>query len=71
MTDLKPCGTVAAYMRHYRRGEEPCEECLQAKRDRYKQIDSDRVLARARASVRLRGEYPRRFQELVREELAK
>lgn len=71
MSDLKPCGTVAAYMRHYRRGEEPCDACLQAKRDRYKQIGSDRALARARAEVRLRSEYPRRFQELVREELAR
>jgi hypothetical protein len=71
MSDLDPCGTVAAYMRHWRRGEKPCEACLQAKRDRYKERDSERALARARAMVRLRSEYPRRFQELVREELAK
>lgn len=31
--DLKPCGTVAAYRRHKRRGERVCESCAQA-RDR-------------------------------------
>lgn len=30
---MQPCGTRAAYQRHLRRGEEPCEECRQAKRD--------------------------------------
>lgn len=25
--ELKPCGTEAAYRRHKRRGEEPCEVC--------------------------------------------
>jgi hypothetical protein len=27
---LKPCGTQAAYMKHRRRGEPPCRECLDA-----------------------------------------
>jgi hypothetical protein len=26
--DLKPCGTAAAYRRHYRRGEAPCRVCV-------------------------------------------
>lgn len=30
--DLQPCGTVAAYKRHLRHGEEPCETCLAGKR---------------------------------------
>ncbi|UJQ87140.1 hypothetical protein SEA_BAILEYBLU_1 [Arthrobacter phage BaileyBlu] len=30
---LRPCGTYAAYRRHLRRGEEPCEPCKQAARD--------------------------------------
>ena len=30
--DLQPCGTVAAYKRHLRHGEEPCGVCLEAKR---------------------------------------
>lgn len=29
---LKPCGTVAAYKRHLRAGEQPCADCLEAKR---------------------------------------
>ena len=28
----KPCGTVAAYSRHKRRGEQPCDKCSAAKR---------------------------------------
>lgn len=27
---LRPCGTVAAYSRHLRRGEEPCQPCRTA-----------------------------------------
>jgi hypothetical protein len=27
---LKPCGTEAAYRRHLRRGEQPCEACRAA-----------------------------------------
>ena len=27
MPDLQPCGTVAGWMRHYRKGEKPCEPC--------------------------------------------
>lgn len=34
---LQPCGTVAAYKRHLRRGEEACEECLAAKRQHQSQ----------------------------------
>jgi hypothetical protein len=29
--ELRPCGTVAAYKRHQRRGERPCLSCRQAK----------------------------------------
>lgn len=28
--DVRPCGTVAAYHRHLRRGEPPCASCLEA-----------------------------------------
>lgn len=28
-----PCGTVTAYNRHLRRSEEPCVDCLRAKRE--------------------------------------
>jgi hypothetical protein len=30
VTNLLPCGTVAAYRRHIRNGEEACEDCLTA-----------------------------------------
>jgi hypothetical protein len=29
--DLRPCGTTAAWARHYARGELPCDPCRQAK----------------------------------------
>ena len=33
--DLEPCGTLAAYRRHSRRGEKPCEACrIAANRDK-------------------------------------
>ena len=31
MRPLKPCGTAAAYQRHYLNGETPCERCRVAK----------------------------------------
>jgi hypothetical protein len=31
---LKPCGTPAAYRRHLRHREEPCDACRQAELDR-------------------------------------
>lgn len=33
MAKLKPCGTSAAYRRHLRNGEEPCQKCLTAVRE--------------------------------------
>lgn len=30
---MKPCGTIAAYARHIKNKEKPCEECAQASRD--------------------------------------
>jgi hypothetical protein len=27
---LQPCGTVAAYMRHRRKGQKPCKKCQKA-----------------------------------------
>lgn len=43
--ELKPCGTWAAYKRHLRAGETPCEPCRQAARDQ----KNDRNEARRRA----------------------
>jgi hypothetical protein len=41
---VKPCGTPAAYRRHKRHGERPCESCAQAERRR----NQDRMRARRR-----------------------
>lgn len=37
MRALKPCGTYAAYRRHLRAKETPCEPCKQASRDQKNQ----------------------------------
>ena len=45
---LQPCGTWAAYKRHKRKGEEPCDACRQAAREQRRgQRDSDREKASA------------------------
>jgi hypothetical protein len=36
--DLQPCGTPAAYMRHLRRGEDPCGPCRKANAARTRAI---------------------------------
>ncbi len=54
---VKPCGTLAAYRRHLRRGEPPCESCRQANSranddrdsDAYNRLRRERY-ARARAA---------------------
>jgi len=28
--NLEPCGTTAAYRRHYRKGQRPCQRCRDA-----------------------------------------
>jgi hypothetical protein len=59
-TNLRPCGTLAAFRRHQRRGEEPCEACRKASRASGN--------ARQKALNRLAREYPQRFRELLRDE---
>lgn len=80
MSDMQPCGTVAAYARHRKSGEQPCNLCLKAWASyqaeyRLTHKPSERVqknqAARARAFTRLRREHPKRFQELYQEELAR
>jgi hypothetical protein len=38
----QPCGTVAAFRRHKRNGEEPCEACKVAERDRQAEMYQNR-----------------------------
>ncbi len=45
-TNLRPCGTHAAYRRHLNRGEEPCEPCRQANA-----ADDRKARAAARAAA--------------------
>lgn len=42
----QPCGTVAAYRRHRRAGEEPCDLCRSAYSDRQRQLYQQRKEAR-------------------------
>lgn len=82
--ELAPCGTIAAYRRHYRRGEIPDEPCREAQRaysrSRHK-IDSDkpaiRNLYKARGRARTRAMYAlakrhrSEYDRLYRVELSK
>lgn len=43
VSQLKPCGTAAAYRRHLRNGEEACAECKAAvAKDKMDKLDGDR-----------------------------
>ncbi|WP_395109829.1 hypothetical protein [Actinomadura sp. SCN-SB] len=71
--DLKPCGTTAAYQRHLRRGETPCDACREASNaenrgsERHKQWGR----ARMRALVALSEIYPDVYNALFDEEKRK
>ena len=45
----QPHGTLAAYRRHYRYGEKPCESCKQANSRHWQDIRNPRKEARRRA----------------------
>jgi hypothetical protein len=65
--ELKPCGTIAAYQRHRRHGEDPCEPCREANRAH----SGPATRARNAAVRRLIDIYPDVFDALFTEELAK
>jgi len=73
MSELRPCGTEAAYRRHRNHGEDACELCLIAHRDYTRNSERGKVLSRARhrALSRLQDAYPDSFQIFFAEELAK
>ncbi|VEI13227.1 hypothetical protein [Trueperella bialowiezensis] len=51
---VKPCGTPAAYQRHRRAGEEPCDACRAAQREnsrRYRQRKRDGSAAKVNDAV--------------------
>ncbi|WAC65157.1 hypothetical protein OVA14_07085 [Agrococcus sp. SL85] len=43
--ELAPCGTTAAYRRHERNGEQPCQACRTAHADARRQREQDRRVA--------------------------
>lgn len=71
--ELRPCGTVAAYVRHLRHGEEPCDDCRKANNDA--QNSNPRAKAYQRARIRALGHlaliYDATYRALLDEELAK
>lgn len=82
MRTAQPCGTHSSWQRHINRGEAPCGPCRDARnayeRQRYHTLDPDTraakvryVKSRYRASRRLIDEYPERYAELCREEMAR
>lgn len=67
---LQPCGTPAAYQRHWRRGERPCRPCVEAhyasRPDTYRAYQR----ARLRALTRVSAVDKPLFRQLVRENRA-
>lgn len=68
---LKPCGSRAAYQRHLRRGEEPCDACRLANNAEHRVARSAYSAARTRAYFALRAFHLEEFARLVAEEVAK
>ncbi|MCP2339213.1 hypothetical protein [Actinomadura rupiterrae] len=64
---LQPCGTRAAYKRHKRRGEQPCEPCRQANAAYIRPTGS----ARHRALKALAERHAAEYDALYRTELAR
>lgn len=66
------CGTDAAYGRHRRRGEVPCEPCREAHSEvssRYRTQKAEREAARQGALEKLAKIHPSTFRLLFSEEL--
>jgi len=76
---LKPCGTLAAYKRHLRMGEKPCDACTSANtatRKAYyhsspavRSLQVRRNLARLRALARLKAAHPDEYRRFYAEEM--
>lgn len=80
--ELQPCGTYAAWQRHKKNNEDPCESCWRARRQyqrAYRKVaprsESDRRKAHRRAHrralVALSQRYSTAFLDLLGKELAK
>jgi hypothetical protein len=70
MAAVQPCGTLAAYKRHQRRGEVPCYACLDARNDKRFAAYRRAVLAAAvYSTVPRRGTERGRQAAILRGEL--
>ena len=49
--NLQPCGTWAAYKRHLRKGEEPCDDCREAARVQQRERSAARRAAREQSGT--------------------
>lgn len=49
--ELKPCGTAAAFRRHLRHEEQPCEACYEAERERQRESHGWKPLRPARCGT--------------------
>lgn len=49
--NLQPCGTWAAYKRHLRKGEDPCDDCREAARVQQRERSAARRAAREKAGL--------------------
>ena len=52
--ELKPCGTRSAYDRHRRRGEKPCDACVEANRLTFREASAKRRRAMELPAVELK-----------------
>ena len=57
--EMQPCGTVAAYRRHRRRGEKPCDACREAENARSRAYNSTRRKPAAQVVHASQNGYPR------------
>jgi hypothetical protein len=56
---LKPCGTYAAYARHLRNNEKPCDPCTAANRQRQSDAPSGRNAYQSAMDKELRKDPPK------------
>lgn len=62
---LAPCGTLTAYNRHKRRGEDADEACLAAKAEDKARRDAERRAAAAEGAAEVRGSMPSESDRLA------
>lgn len=61
-----PCGTNAAFQRHYRNGEEPCQPCKDARRERGREANRNLTPAQKARKAQQEADYRAALVELRR-----